>query len=335
MSRNSEHESTADTSKNKYSDLQASMRSKISPIEPGLTLVVLRNSNVMEDARAALEYQAVTHGSKLGLPMPEVKTLISVLSGSRRFVEAARAKDLVQNTDAYIAKKQHISCGTRNGFDWCSDEGLCVLEPIINGAKNKWVTLEQAIKTPLDVFLLNGLARIHEVALAAGAYVMLFLSCAEGYETTRLDQLYEYIEVDECEPDPGMQTAFSLQCLGLSNMHDQGIGHVMLGVNYLDGKCIRKSNRFVSKYLRDRVMWKLRGAGKSYSEIGRYLKLDKSNVKRHLDKLPTPIQRHINADYLRNCAELLSLDMASSPQNAGDEEFDEGQHDESDDQDDI
>ncbi len=56
---------------------------------------------------------------------------------------------------------------------------------------------------------------------------------------------------------------------------------------------------FIATELDVRAMWVMRGKGKSFYEIGRIFKLDKSTVLRRLQALPLPKNIEIKEDWLK------------------------------------
>ncbi len=260
----------------------------ISPIPLGLTIVSIREASLTPHVRNTFEQLALTGSTKLGIPMSKVKEVLSLYSGNVRQLEQAMALKNANVPPKKPVKHNFRACGSREGFDWFSDEGFCVLEPIIKEADG-WLTLEQCSVGPVTVSIADGLFRIRNAAQQAGVWVMVFLVCQEGYEKSRLHEFCdEYIEVSPCEPDIGGETAFSIDCVGLRNLNPLGIGITMCSVKLSEGQFRRRYTPYISSNLETRVMWILRGQGKTLEEIGSLLQKNRSSVLRRLQGLPTP-----------------------------------------------
>lgn len=270
----------------------------ISPIPLGLTIICIRDASLTPHARNAIEQLALTGSKKLDTPMPKVNTLLSLYSGNVRQLEQAQALNNANRPTEKQVKHSYRTCGSRDGFDWFSDEALCILLPIIKKTEG-WLTLEQCIVGPVTVSIADGLFRIRNAAQQAGVWVMVFLVYMDGYEKSRLHEFCdEYIEVSPCEPDIGGETAFFIDCVGLRNLNPLGIGRTMCNVKLSQGQFRRSYTPFISSNLETRVMWILRGQGKTLEEIGTLLKRNKSSVLRRLQGLPTPMRRDMGKDWL-------------------------------------
>lgn len=56
---------------------------------------------------------------------------------------------------------------------------------------------------------------------------------------------------------------------------------------------------FIAAQIIDRVMWKMRSDGASLTKISIVVELNKSNVKRRLDKMRAPRQAEVNHDWCK------------------------------------
>ena len=314
---------------------QASVRRntpKVSPIQPGLTLIVVMNDHVMLDARSAFESAALNHQDTFGPPMLPKDRLIALHSGSARSIESAVGSMQAEHIETYKARKEFQSFGAKENFDYCSDEGLCALLPLIANHKGQWITAQQTVEdslTPLNVYVLS---RIHETAKTVDATVLLFLSLKQSHDDVDLYHYYDYFEVESCEPDPGCLTAFTVQFVNIKKLHALRIGNVMGGVSWEDGKVERKYSPLVSRYLKGRVMWRMRSQGSTLDEIGKTVKLDKSNVKRQLDELPPLFKEQLKEGWLTESLEYLQL--APKSNGLANPNFDNGDDDNDDEEDD-
>ena len=279
----------------------------ISPLAPGLTVVAIEHPASVLDARQTFETMVRLKSHRFGIPLPRVKTVTSLYSGGGRSLEAARirasAETLSQNAANHLFKK----CGVSAGFDFLCEEGRCSLLPIVEKATGNMVTLAQAISGHFDLSRQRGLDCLHQTAFRCNAYAVLFADVADAALLTPLSDQFELISVRHCEPDPGFSSALAFECVGLAGLCDNGTNHVMCNVRREDGKMKRKWGQFVSTDLRDRVMWKMRGQGATLDEIGEVVDLDKSNVKRRLDKLIPPVKLKLEDGWLDGYREALTL----------------------------
>ena len=314
---------------------QASIRQnipKVSPTKPGLTLIVIRNDQVMLDARSAFESAALNHQDTFGPPMLPKDRLIALHSGCARSIESAVGSMQAEHIETYKARKEFQSFGAKENFDYCSDEGLCALLPLIAIHKGQWITAQQTVEDSLTSLNVYVLSRIHEAAITVDATVLLFLSLKQSHGDVDLHHYYDYFEVESCEPDPGCLTAFTVQFVNIKKLHALRIGNVMGGVSWEDGKVQRKYSPLVSRYFKDRVMWRMRSQGSTLDEIGKTVKLDKSNVKRQLDELPPLFKEQLKEGWLTESLEYLQL----APKSNGltNPNFDNGDDDDDDEEDD-
>lgn len=308
--------------------LKAQQQQLIEPLSSGLTVVAVRDESLMDITRSTFEQVLLTQSSNLGLPMPKLKELHCMLSGSKRALSVAKAMANSELSLKHKAKKTFDEWGSREGFQWCSDEGMCVLENSIQDSTNKWLTFEQRIENPITAQTSLSLERIHNLAVDADACVMAFLKTKESFTDSRLHDYFEYFEVNSCDPEPEYLWAMHINCVSLQSYHGFQLGNVMCNIKLKDSKYFRQWRPFVSTELRDRVMWMMRSQGNSLTEIGLHLKLNKSNVKRRLDKLTPPIKQSYPDDWLKKYDELLEVTSAEPIQSKPPFGIDEEEEDE-------
>lgn len=305
----------------KPSTAQNHLLDMISPIPAGLTIVALQEVSLLAYVRNAIEQEAREESNKLGVHMPIVYGMLSMYAGNYHQLDQARVIAAANISTANEVPHEFETYGSRDGFDWCSDEGLCTLEPIIRDSEGWWVTLEQAIAIPVTSTIASGLFRIRNAAQQADVSVMLFLVCPKGYESSRIHELCdEYIEVTECDPGPETDIAFSIDCVGLRHLNKLGIGKTMCSVTVHNGTFQRRFEPYISNNLATRVLWMLRGQGKTLEEIGSILGTNKSTVSRHLQGLPPPRKLKMENDWLARHLELLSLGNSTAETTSEDEE---------------
>ena len=241
-----ELENQVSPSENNKSSNVNHLVSSISPICPGSMIVNTNEGSIRLYIRNTLEVLAKNGSNRLGLPMPKVSCVLSLHSGGSRKIEQAKISSLANINAKESAIHEHHVCGTRERFDWCCDEGLSVLEPIIREASG-WVTFELKIDGQISPQTVEGLIRIRQLAKQTGIFVMIFIVSNEGYEKSRLHELCdEYIDVMSCEPYPGYEIALALDCVGLRDMNAFGVGRVMCNIKVVNNKFYRIYEPFIA-----------------------------------------------------------------------------------------
>ena len=296
---------------------------RISPFSTGLTIVRVRDESQIAHVRSVFT-QLVLSGSKdLGVPMPEVQAARSLYAGNARRLEQAKILDMASDPLESRVRHDYEAVGSRDCVDWCSNEGLCILLPKISTDQG-WLTVEQRIVGTPTPATLEGLFRIRSAAQHAGRWVMMFIVGQGDQEMSHLDQLSdEYVDVGSCEPDLGVDVAFSTDCFGIRYLNCLGIGRTMCSITLSEKGFQRRFEPFISHSLEDRVMWILRGQGKTFEEIGALLKKNKSSVLRRLQGLPKPRRVDLPADWLSSHLDMFHVSRCPKGSDTGDEALDE------------
>lgn len=278
---------------------------KPSPIPEGLTIVSVPASPGLPFLRHALTFQARAGQSELGVPMPTVSKVLSLIPAT------PRAQELVHFVEqafcppkSKLAEHELYPIGSDADFDWTCDEGLSALLPIIETAPG-WIIVEWRAPTRLTPAMAEGLLRIANAAQAHNTRVMLLAVGLHDAGMARLCQ--EYLLVRDCEPDPDGEWAFVVECWALLQLGTQGKGRTMLSIRRSSQGMKVRSTLFVSETLQVRFMAKLRAAEESLEVIGVAVGLHKSSVSRALQGLPplpaapmTKAERELWTDALRH-----------------------------------
>ncbi|WP_419692487.1 hypothetical protein ACN262_23425 [Burkholderia gladioli] len=268
-----------------------SLHKFIRPTPPGLTALVVRDKHLVRDARAAIETQYMSFGNVAGIPAPDAEFMSSLHSGNLQALDEIEALAELEKLPDTALERTFYVYGSRPNFNFSGNEGLSMLLPIIEDAENGWVTLAQSCDSLSAEHLIAGMCQMRASAQNAAAYVLLVIVCPSKEQVPGIrDFCDEYLEVDACEPDPDAHLAFSIEALRLADMHTLGYGKVICNVTLTDDGYMRTFEPFIATSLRDRLIWKLRAAGKSLSEIGELVDLHKSSVKRCLDAM-RPVRR--------------------------------------------
>lgn len=283
----------------------------ISPTHPGLIVVstIGLQPSLRSVVRRALEYLMFNKLDKLPLPFPVAKGLLSVVSGNERKIEQAKAFAAASWKSSNSIDYAFKSFSSSNDFDMLSHEGRELLLPIVAEDDGKIITFEQEIESPISATSIDSMHRIRNVAIENRSWVIAFLSCFSGYKETRLNELCDdLIEVEECEPGPGIHAAFSIDCVGLSELGMLGHGKIMCNVIIENGKIRYKFVPFTSQKLEVRVMLKLWSQNITMDEIGKKFKVDKATVSRKLKGFSKPSPSKNDEQWLADCFELLGVD---------------------------
>lgn len=306
----------------------------ISPFEPGLTIFAIFDPDLVPDVRAAIEKLALCHSKKIGVPFATIRLMVSQHSGGKRAVEQAKMLAAASPHVKGQAEQEFRVRGQRPGFRWTSPEGEYALLETVE-EKHDCVTFEQNISVPVTPATVNGLSRIRNAATNAGTHVIAFVGYRNSGDFSSLVEVCdEYAVVDECEHDPDAFLAFSVDFPALSNLNRLGIGKTMCTVHRVGGLFRRVYTPYVSESLETRVMWIMRGHGKTYEEIGQELGKNASSVWRRLQGLPEPRKLEMEKGWLERYLEYMELTGKKGQEPSDDDQDNELDDDDSDNGDD-
>lgn len=288
----------------------------LSPVATGLTVFNVRDSSLLPLAKQVVTKWVLEKTNALGIPGPEVKSVISVFSGNPRQQEQARVIAAANTSVSNGVSHEFKICAARGKLVWTSDEGLCIALPMIVQA-NECLIFEQMISGPITPAVAQGLMQIASAAQRAGAFVILLLVCLGDCDSLQLMPICdEVIEVAPCEPDVGDDAAFSFDCVGVRELNSIGIGKTMCSVQFADGAFHYRYEPFISSNLETRVMWTMRGQGMKLDDIGAQFKMHKTSVMRRLESLPKPRHLDLPKDWLSNNLEMFSVPSRGAKSNA-------------------
>ncbi|WP_342617545.1 hypothetical protein [Rhodoferax sp. GW822-FHT02A01] len=280
----------------------------LTPLAKGLTTICVRDAALIPQVRCTIEHLILTKSARLGVPMPEVAELISLHAGTIRSIEYAKVLSAANHTKEGVGPvHKHKVFQSPGGFNWTGPEGLSVVLPLIEKATG-CVTLEQPTDRTLSGLSAEGMFRIRAASTQAGVWTILFMSHPEGHEKSGIHRVCdEYFEVTRCDPDPGWESAFAVDCIDLSRSNDLDLGKVMCNVKFIEGKMVRRYEKFVSVDLKIRLMAHLRGQKMTMEEIGRIAMLDKSQVSRSLKGIRPLVSATWDDDMQRKWLEACEL----------------------------
>lgn len=284
-------------------------RERIEGPSPGLMLAGYRDKIIEDDYIAAMHAQLMTADRKTGVPMPKVKHLHALYSGSR---DMQRAKTLasMETLPGSVAPKTFHTFGSRVPFDFAGEEGSHVLRTFVEQNGECAITAK-AVLHPNDPRLGERLLRIDMAAQKAQAYVMLFVDQSESAPDASLQHFADdCFEADICEANPDARISFSIAATRLAHLYRYGIGKVLVSVNWGNDGYMRQYEPFISVSLRYRLAWLLVSSGQSYEQAAQRFGVNKTTIMRWLLKLPPtrskPITDNLIERYLEaiNAAEM-------------------------------
>lgn len=284
---------------------------------PGLLMVNTTDRSLLMGIRAVFEYLITEGEDKLCLPLPQPSKVVSILSGKPRKIEQEKAWFDAVNSDDLEVPLEYIKIPSHVDLNWLSDEGYLNLEPDVE--EKVLITLEQHINYPINSSISYFINRINNDAKQKKAWVMAFTSCPETYEKSDLHNMCDdYFEIYKCEPDPDVDMAFCIDCVGIREMGILSNGKTMCSIAKVEGKLKFDFQPFISHSLKTRLMWILRGQKMSFNDIGRKLHVNASTVLRQLDGLSKPYNTNPDKVWLGRCYEILEVEPDDDDDNDDD-----------------
>lgn len=267
----------------------ARVRDEINESPIGLTIVVVPDT-YLRLVRDAFEARYVSRDSVAGIPLPKADFLTALHSGGVNAINQLEAlAEMEEVPDAEIERAFQVH-GSRPNYNFCCDEGLDSLLPIVESSENGFVTFAQSCESLSSEQLMAAIHEISTTARSASAYVVMFLAWTDPAKMPNVgDYCDEYFQVTACEPDPGAHRAFSISSKRLSNMEVFGYGKVICNLFWSKAGYKHVFAPFTACSLLDRFIWRMRASGESLTKIGDFLGMHKSSIKRRLDAM-RPVQ---------------------------------------------
>ncbi len=306
------------TSKSQNIDV-SSFLADMSAAEPGLIIVNANNSSLLMVVRAVFEGLITTQEDKLCLPVPRPLDVLSIVSGKPRQIEQTIAWLNTVNLGNSKMPLEYMEFPGFVSFNWFSGEGHLHLTNYIE--PGLLITVEQKIGSSITPATLHFINRINNEAKQKDAWVIAFTNCPSTYDVSGLHNMCDdYFEVTTCEPDPDVDMAFCIDCAGISEMGILSNGKTMCSVTKVEGELKVDFQPFISRSLKTRVMWILRGQKMSFANIGKKFKVNASTVLRQLDDLPKPYNINPEKAWLECCYELLEIETSDVKDEDDDDE---------------
>lgn len=281
-------------------------RERIEVPSPGLMLAGYHDKVIEDDYIAAMHAQLMTAGHKTGVPMPKVKHLHALYSGTRD-VQRAKTLATMETLPEAAAPRTFHTFGSRSQFDFSSEEGSHALRTFIEQNPECAITAKASLAA-YDPRLGERLLRIDIAAQDAQAYVMLFVDQSESAADVSLQHFAEEcFEADICDANPDARISFCIAATRLTHLYRYGIGKVLVSVNWgIDGYT-RQFEPFISASLKHRLAWLLVSSGESYEQASQRFGVNKTTVMRWLQKLPPTRRKPIADDLIERYLEAIDV----------------------------
>lgn len=290
----------------KLSPMQAAL-SQMSPVKEML-VVHCDEASVMY-ARDMYIEQVSRQQSKTGLMMPSVKKVTSFYAGPPRQIEVMQ-KLFDSQSDPSVKVPVSFEGKSKYGeHDLLSDEGVGTLRPYIE-SPNSCTVFEQRITADRVQRTMENLKEIRMIALRANSFVIPILVGYSGIVDDAWQRVAdEVVEIRKCEPGPGEEFAFSIDCHSLRIFSAYGAGTQMCSMRTGEKRLERKYETFLSADAVERAYWKLRYWGHfSNIQIASEFKVARSTVDRIVHKLGGPRDGNLNEDWLTDARAQFGLD---------------------------
>ncbi|WP_157773768.1 hypothetical protein [Variovorax atrisoli] len=236
----------------------------------------------------AYSIQQVRTGQPIAGVQMQRNAVETLLTAPSRVLHQLQAQSTLFPAPADAADHtfRHVS---ERAFDWASNEGLLYCKTI-GIMSHKALAIMQRIPHPIPLHMFEGISQLNMEAKRQGYYVLMFAHFDDEDDAVRFrDVTSELFDVAVCEPDPLSHAAFSIRSSTAESGLLVGPQDIMVQVGVEDGRHNFLTEAFIAAQISDRVMLKMRRDGDSLAQIGVVMELNKSSVKRRLDKMhPLP-----------------------------------------------
>lgn len=261
------------------------------PINPGIVWVAVDDREVLLHGRLVLELCASAGSHRTGVPFQDATSLMALHTGPyRQFQETCRVAGSVYNAPQQSAI--HRVWVGPEGFNFLCDEGLReAMRHLPAAITPLWTSFCQPLALPSLPEAVNALTRMQSELRAMGHYALVF----SGWPAASADQALLRSAVDEtvflerCETEPKALLSFRILLSGGDLLGPVSAASMMVDAHLVDSHIRYRIRPFVSKDLLDRYIWTMRAEGRALEAIAQKVSLNKSTVKRRLDKLPPAV----------------------------------------------
>lgn len=280
-------------------------------LETGLTIVTGPFGRVRNVASAAVILGLADDLTMLPVPVPKFTSITSIHSGPRRSLECDRMMhELVRSSSE---NPERLACSyfhEHAAIDWTSPAGSALLLQSKVFASGSFVVASQPEGCELQT---PGLVTLRTRAEKEG--VNLVLLCPDTTNASaKLALANETMQLRRCDPDPGHDFAFVIECGGRTNSDDFGNTSVYWGLRIHRDRLGLVAKEHVADDLLTRLMWLLKSYGWSLDKIGKALSIDKSNVSRRLRCAPAAKKAPENAAKIELWFKACGIDVPSGTQ---------------------
>lgn len=289
-------------SKKKGDSKLAQVSAMVSPLKPGLTLVVGAFSEQIHNVNAVLLKELAAASTRLSVPMPKCASVISRHSGSPRQLEQLKSMHATLGVSALASSTVQFKYRKASAaLDWTSPEAVSGLVQV---TEDSGILLPQPNGVPPNI---EGMLELRRKAERLKAYVVML--CPDLMPDAKYSGIAnDLFVVTPCDPNPGFDEAFVLTCPELSNPINPMIGKVLCCLRLGDNGLETEITPYVSDDLKTRLMAILKGQQWSLEKIGKLVGINKSNVSRKLRNLPATPMPHWNQAVLQEWLVACDLD---------------------------
>lgn len=279
----------------------------------GLTVVLVDSAVDSEVAREVLTQQVMAGGGDLGVQFAKSKVVRTWQAGGRRQQEYVKAANSYYPGPP-VGTRRIVRCvEVDRRFNWLSDAGWMAVGKTIAGSDKRnahgdWNILLQNGAAFEDHGAMQFLFKLSQAAKNAGNHAMVIIGGVIKLNDSA-EKLFslcdEVITVEACEADPDTYCAIKIAIPSLHHSHQFGKGAVMASLVRAQEQFKINIEPFIATELRQRLAWRMYGAGKSLDEIGQYVGFNKSTVSRWFPKMPPVIKASITEEEINQALEAI------------------------------
>ena len=281
--------------------------------DTGLIVALVDSAVESEVAREVLTQQVMAGSADLGVQFAKSKVVRAWHAGGERQQEYVKAANSYY-PDPPVGTRRIVRCiEAERRFNWLSDAGWMAVRKTIAGsdkrsAQSDWNIILQNGAAFEDQGVMLALFKLRQAAKIAGNHVMVIIGGVSKLNDSA-EKLFsicdEVITVESCEADSDTYCAIKIAIPSLHHSHQFGKGAVMASLVRAQEQFKINIEPFIATELRQRLAWRMYGAGKSLDEIGQDVGFNKSTVSRWFPKMPPVIKASITEEEINQALEAI------------------------------
>lgn len=191
---------------------------------------------------------------------------------------------------------QHVHVD--EGLNWFEGECRRRLDELLRDRMDSENVLLPCAAAVLAATPPEAIASLKDFAVQLGKLVILVAHAAEIEDLGHIAALVDDTLIcDLCEPEPGLDFAWTLESSNAKPFHADGRGKLMQQISVCDGKFQFRASAFVSASRLDRVIWYLAAEGYERAVIANIVGLSVDEVDERLARLRPPRREHVPKGY--------------------------------------